>query len=31
VNAWLTYEDATGWIQSRKEFWIHSPAWLGLM
>jgi polar amino acid transport system substrate-binding protein len=31
VNAWLTYQDASGWIQSRKEFWIHSPAWIGLM
>jgi polar amino acid transport system substrate-binding protein len=31
IDAWLIYEDATGWIQSRKEFWIHSPAWLDLM
>jgi polar amino acid transport system substrate-binding protein len=31
VNAWLTYEDAAGWIQSRKEFWIHSAAWIELM
>ena len=31
VDAWLTYEDATGWIQSRKEFWIHSAAWVELM
>jgi polar amino acid transport system substrate-binding protein len=31
VNAWLTYEDASGWIQSRKEFWIHSAAWIELM
>jgi polar amino acid transport system substrate-binding protein len=31
VNAWLTYEDAAGWIQSRKEFWIRSAAWVGLM
>jgi polar amino acid transport system substrate-binding protein len=31
VDAWLTYEDAVGWIQSRKEFWIHSAAWVELM
>jgi polar amino acid transport system substrate-binding protein len=31
VNAWLIYEDAAGWIQSRKEFWIHSAAWISLM
>lgn len=31
LNAWLIYEDAAGWIQSRKEFWIHSAAWIELM
>jgi polar amino acid transport system substrate-binding protein len=31
LNAWLTYEDAAGWIQSRKDFWIHSAAWIPLM
>jgi polar amino acid transport system substrate-binding protein len=31
VNAWLIYEDAAGWIQSREQFWIHSPAWIELM
>ena len=31
VNAWLIYEDAAGWIQSRKAFWIHSAAWIELM
>ncbi|MBE1160837.1 substrate-binding periplasmic protein [Dyella acidiphila] len=31
VNAWLTYEDAAGWIQSRKDFWIRSAAWVELM
>jgi polar amino acid transport system substrate-binding protein len=31
VNAWLTYEDAAGWIQTRKAFWIHSAAWVELM
>lgn len=31
VNAWLIYEDAAGWIQSREQFWIHSAAWVELM
>jgi polar amino acid transport system substrate-binding protein len=31
LNAWLIYEDATGWIQSREQFWIHSAAWIELM
>lgn len=31
VDAWLIYEDAAGWIQSREQFWIHSAAWVELM
>jgi polar amino acid transport system substrate-binding protein len=31
LDAWLTYEDAAGWIQSRKDFWIRSAAWIELM
>jgi polar amino acid transport system substrate-binding protein len=31
LNAWLVYEDAAGWIQSREQFWIHSAAWVELM
>jgi polar amino acid transport system substrate-binding protein len=31
INTWLIYEDASGWIQSREQFWIHSPAWIELM
>jgi polar amino acid transport system substrate-binding protein len=31
LNAWLIYEDASGWIQSREQFWIHSAAWIELM
>mgnify|MGYP001047701171 CR=1 FL=1 len=31
LNAWLIYEDAAGWIQSREQFWIHSAAWIELM
>lgn len=31
LNAWLVYEDASGWIQSREQFWIHSAAWVELM
>ncbi|RDS86237.1 ABC transporter substrate-binding protein [Dyella psychrodurans] len=31
INAWLIYQDAAGWIQSREQFWIHSPAWVELM
>lgn len=31
INAWLIYQDAAGWIQSREQFWIHSPAWIELM
>lgn len=31
INAWLVYQEASGWIQSRNDFWIHSPDWVQLM
>jgi polar amino acid transport system substrate-binding protein len=31
INAWLISQDAAGWIQSREQFWIHSPNWVELM
>lgn len=30
VNAWLTYQQASGWIRSREDFWIHHPDWVQL-
>ena len=30
INAWLTYQQASGWIQSREDFWIHHPDWVQL-
>jgi polar amino acid transport system substrate-binding protein len=31
IDAWLIYQEASGWIQSREQFWIHSAAWIELM
>ncbi|WP_158545085.1 substrate-binding periplasmic protein [Dyella monticola] len=30
INAWLTYQQASGWLRSREDFWIHHPDWVQL-
>lgn len=30
INAWLIYQQASGWIRSREDFWIHHPDWVQL-
>ncbi|GGA35685.1 amino acid ABC transporter substrate-binding protein [Dyella nitratireducens] len=31
INAWLIYQQASGWIRSREDFWIHHAVWVQLM
>lgn len=31
INAWLVYQQASGWIRHREDFWLHSPDWIELM
>jgi polar amino acid transport system substrate-binding protein len=30
INAWLIYQQASGWLRSREDFWIHHPDWVQL-
>jgi len=30
VNAWLIYQQASGWLRSREDFWVHHPDWVQL-
>ena len=31
INAWLVYEQGTGFIADREKFWLQSSAWVELM
>jgi hypothetical protein len=31
INAWLVYEQASGFIADREKFWLESTAWVELM
>jgi polar amino acid transport system substrate-binding protein len=31
INAWLVYEQASGFIADREKFWLESTVWVELM